>query len=114
MPRQVKKDGGSKKTRRPTVQSSETITIGDISGGTGFAIGRGAQVVVNQHTGEDVDQITALFKSLEDIIDTIADESDKNVAENAIELLEEAVKLSQEEEMRRRKNCLRESRSAFR
>lgn len=89
MPRQVKQDGRSKKTRRPTAQSSETITIGNISGGTGFAIGRRAQVVVNQHTGEDIDQISALFKTLEQIIDTIADESDKKVAENAIETLEE-------------------------
>ena len=88
MSKQVKKDGGPNKTRRSAAQSSESITVGNISGGTGFAIGRGAQAVVTQRTGEDIDQISTIFKTLEQIIGTIPDEADKKVAESAIETLE--------------------------
>ena len=88
MTKRVKKNDKAKKTRRPVARSSESITIGDISGGTGFAIGRGAQTTVTQHTGEGTDQISTLFKTLEQIVSTIADEADKRVAESAIGTLE--------------------------
>lgn len=88
MTKRVKKNDKTKKPRRPAARSSESITIGDISGGTGFAIGKGAQAVVTQHTGEGADQISTIFKTLEQMVSTIANEADKKVAESAIETLE--------------------------
>lgn len=88
MTKRVKKSHGSRKPHRPTTRPSESITVGDISGGTGFAIGRGAQAVVTQHTGEGIDQISTLFRTLEQMVSTIANEADRKVAESAIETLE--------------------------
>lgn len=88
MTKQAKKSDRSRKSRNPTPRPSESITVGDISGGTGFAIGRGAQAVVTQHIGEETDQVSTIFKSLEQIVSTIKDEADRKVAESAIETLE--------------------------
>jgi len=92
MSKQVKKKGNSKKTHRSIDQSSETIKIGNISGGTGFAIGRDAQAVVSQHTSEDIDRVSTLFTTLEKIVSNIEDEADKKVAESAVEILEKEVR----------------------
>ena len=88
MTKRVKKSDRTRKSRNPTPRPSESITIGDISGGTGFAIGRGAQAVVTQHSGEAIDQVSTIFKTLEQIVSTITNEADKKVAESAIETLE--------------------------
>lgn len=88
MTKQAKKNKKEKRTRRLPAGSSEDINIGDISGGTGFAIGRGAQAVVTQRTEKESDQISIIFRNLEQIVSTIEDEADKKVAESAIETLE--------------------------
>ena len=88
MTKQAKKNASTKKTHRSTPSSSESITIGDISGGTGFAIGKGAKAVVNQHVGDDADQIVIVFEKLKQMVSTIKDNADKKVAESAIEMLE--------------------------
>lgn len=88
MAKQTKKSDRSSKSPNPTSRPSESITVGNISGGTGFAIGRGAQAVVTQHADKDTDQISKIFKTLEQIVSAIKDEADKKVAESAIKTLE--------------------------
>jgi hypothetical protein len=88
MTKRDKKNNEAKKTRNPIDNSSESITIGDISGGTGFAIGRGAKTVVNQRSGEETDQISEIFASLKQLVSSIEDKADRRVAESAIETLE--------------------------
>ena len=99
-----KKNDKANKTQNPIADSSESITIGDISGGTGFAIGRGAQTVVTQHSNEENDQILKIFITLKQMVSTINDEANKRVAESAIETLEaEARKGEQADESTVRK-----------
>jgi hypothetical protein len=88
MTKRDKKNDEAKKARNPIDNSSESITIGDISGGTGFAIGRGAQTVVNQRPREETDQISTIFATLKQLVSSIENEADRKVAESAIGTLE--------------------------
>lgn len=68
--------------------AGDEINIGDISGGIGIAVGRGAQANVNQTTGAAVDEIAKAFKALQQQVNAMSDGADRNVAESAVEALE--------------------------
>ena len=74
--------------RRSLAHPSENITIGDISGGTGIAIGTSAKAVVNQYSGDGADQIAATFKILAQAVSLMSEGPNKAVAENAVAALE--------------------------
>ncbi len=77
-----------KTSRRTTVRRSEGIHVGDISGGTGFAIGPGAHSIVTQTGGATADEIAQAFSLLQQKVKLLPEGSDKNVAHNAVQALE--------------------------
>src|SRR5512146_3309040 len=85
MPLQGKK---SKPRRHPSDRQAENITIGDISGGVGIAIGTGAQAVVSQSRGIEGDEIAHAFSALEKALATMPDSPRKEAASGAVKALE--------------------------
>jgi hypothetical protein len=69
-------------------RSGDEIKIGNISGGTGFAIGPGAQAYVSQTTGAAADEIAKAFKALQQEVNSMPDGAERNVAESALKSLE--------------------------
>ena len=97
----VLEDNLSKKNRKETtpITSSEKITIGDITGGTGIAIGTGASATVSQSTFTKDDPITYAFKSIEQALVAMPDGPHKEAADTVIKNLEtEAHKGNQADE----------------
>jgi len=74
------------KKNTPPFTSSQNITVGDISGGTGIAIGPGAQATVTKNTGDD--PITIAFKAIEQANDAMPDGPHKDAANATIKNLE--------------------------
>ena len=72
----------------PAAGAGDEINIGDISGGIGIAVGRGAQANVNQITGAAVDEIAKAFNALQQEVNAMSDGADRNVAESAVKALE--------------------------
>jgi hypothetical protein len=78
-----------RKTGRQTpVLRSEGIQVGDISGGTGFAIGHRAHAVVTQTSGATADEIALAFSALHQKVDGLPEGPDKSVAQKAVQALE--------------------------
>ena len=77
------------KKREVDPHTSEKITIGDISGGTGIAIGTKAKAIVNQYPRENLDQIAVAFSALAQAVSKLPEGADKIVAENAVQTLED-------------------------
>lgn len=80
------------------------ITVGNISGSTGIAIGHGAQVTVNQHTGLASDDMARLFALLTQKVNALPEGTTKEDAQDAVKKLEtEAKKADQADEGRARR-----------
>ena len=77
------------KKRESDLHTSEKITVGNISGGTGIAIGSKAQATVNNYPGEKLDQIALAFSALAQAVSKLPEGADKRVAENAVQTLED-------------------------
>jgi hypothetical protein len=73
---------------RPASILDAKIRVGDIFGGVGFAIGPGAQAIVNQTRGAATDEIVAAFEALHQKVTAMPDGPDKDVAESAVKTLE--------------------------
>lgn len=90
----TKKESKNRNTtkRKKKVQTNHegktSIHIGDISGGTGFAIGPRAQASVTQTRGLGIDEIADAFNMLQQKVEGLPQGSDKNIAENAVKALE--------------------------
>lgn len=82
------KGKGQKRSRQATIRSSGEIHIGDISGGTGFAIGPGAQATVTQTGGATADEIARAFHTLQQKVGALPEGPNKSVAQNAVQALE--------------------------
>ena len=65
------------------------ITDGDISGGTGIAIGKGAQAIVHQSFNDTPDRITTAFRELEQALNAMSEGPHKEAAKSAVKTLEE-------------------------
>ena len=85
-----------KGTGRSAARSIDEINLGNISGGTGFAIGRGARSNVFQTTGVTADAIANAFEAIQQKINAMPDGSYKNVAENAITALETEARMGED------------------
>ena len=85
-----------KVTGRSPSRSIDEINIGNISGGTGFAIGRGAQSNVIQTAAMTADAIANAFEAIQQKINAMPDGSYKNVAENAITALETEARMGED------------------
>lgn len=72
----------------PPPENKDSIHIGNISGGIGFAIGTGAEANVTQIKGGDSDDVSRLFEKLINKLNESPQGPDKNIAENAIKALE--------------------------
>lgn len=97
---------GNKRRPRghPSDRRSENITIGDISGGVGIAIGTGAKAVVSQSHGIQADEIAHAFSALEKALASMPDSPRKEAAAGAVETLEkEARKGEKADESQARK-----------
>lgn len=70
-----------------TLPASQGITVGDISGGTGIAIGTGAQAIVTQNMGAEADQIAAAFKGIEQALTAMPTGQHKESAKRAVKNL---------------------------
>jgi hypothetical protein len=81
-----------KKKIKPHQEDRTTIRVGDISGGTGFAIGPGAEANVTQIQGTDSDQISRAFGELRRQLEQLPQGPDKKMAETALTVLEEEAK----------------------
>jgi hypothetical protein len=80
----------AKRQRKNTSShGSDNITIGNISGGTGFAIGTKAKAVVTQNTDKNLDQIGKAFEAILQVVQAMPEGTEKNVAENAVQALQE-------------------------
>jgi hypothetical protein len=66
----------------------EGITLGNISGGVGIAIGTGAQAIVTQSTGLEADQITIAFRGIEQALTAMPEGPHKESAKSAVKNLE--------------------------
>src|SRR5215813_6557347 len=77
-----------KHSRRSSISDTEGIKVGNISGGTGFAIGHGAKSTVTLTSGLTADEITGLFNVLQQKVSALPDGPDKSVAQNAVQALE--------------------------
>lgn len=77
-----------KKKARPGQEDQASIHVGDISGGTGFAIGRGAKANVTQVRVSSTDQISQAFEPLRGKIKELPEGPEKNIAETAVTVLE--------------------------
>lgn len=87
-----------------TLPSSQGITVGDISGGTGIAIGSGAQAIVTQNMGVEVDHIAAAFKGIEQALTAMPAGRHKESAKRAVKNLKaEAQKGEQADETKAQK-----------
>lgn len=82
------KSNKGKASRQTEVPRSEGIHVGDISGGTGFAIGQGAQAIVTQTSGAAADEIARAFSALHQKVSALPEGLDKSVAQNAVQALE--------------------------
>jgi hypothetical protein len=81
------------------------ITVGNISGSTGLAIGHGAQVTVNQNTGLASDDVARLFALLTQKVNALPEGTKKEDAQDAVKKLEtEAKKADQADEGRVRRS----------
>ena len=64
-------------------QYGDTITVGDISGSTGIAVGKSVSVKVTQ--GISAEEITKVFAPLLQAVQTKPDSPEKEKAENALD-----------------------------
>lgn len=76
------------KKKKPLVPSSETITIGNISGGTGIAIGTEAQATVTQIAIQKDDPIAIAFKPIKQAVIVMPDSPHREAARTVVENLE--------------------------
>lgn len=76
------------KKSNPKIHPTEEITIGNISGGTGIAIGTGAHVAVMQNTGVREDAITIAFQAIRQAVAAMPDGPHKDTATNTVKALE--------------------------
>jgi hypothetical protein len=83
-----KRQPKAKKIAHSYYKEDSSITIGDISGGTGIAIGHGAKATVTQGSQTSKGDITLTFKPIRVKIAEAPQSPEKNVAENAIHALE--------------------------
>lgn len=74
--------------RRASGRRSVDISVGDISGGTGIAIGLGAKAVVSQSAGAASDQIALAFRALQHSLEQMPDGPQKETAAKAVQELE--------------------------
>jgi hypothetical protein len=89
---------------RPASILDAKIRVGDISGGVGFAIGPGAQAIVNQVQGVTADEIATAFEALHQKVNAMPNGPDKAIAASAVKTLEsEAHKGEQASESQVRK-----------
>ena len=88
--KQGKSKGINKPGKKPESQrgNNTTIRVGDISGGTGFAIGPDAQAMVTQTSKAEVDEIAHAFGVLQRRVEALPQGADKNIAKSAVEALE--------------------------
>lgn len=77
-----------KVSTRPTPVEDRSINIGDISGGTGIAIGNGAQSNILQVNSQGNDEISHLFHLLIEKAAILPDGPEKAIAYKAIKELE--------------------------
>jgi hypothetical protein len=77
------------KTRQPRAGSrpAEAIRVGDISGGTGFAIGPGAEAHVHQNDRPAPDEIGVALRALEQAVRALPAGPDRDVADGAVTAL---------------------------
>jgi hypothetical protein len=83
-----KRQSKAKKTADSYYNEDNSITIGDISGGTGIAIGRGAKATVVQDSQISKKDLLLIFKPIREKIAEGTQSLDKAIAENAIQALE--------------------------
>ena len=74
--------------KSPPFTSSQNITVGDVSGGTGIAIGPGAQATVTKNINSRDDPITIAFKAIAQANDAMPDGPHKDAAKATIKNLE--------------------------
>lgn len=90
--RQKNKKGMNTKSRKSKSRTRKTekgsITVGNISDGTGIAVGHGARTKVIQINGVRNDEITQVFELLRQRVAQSTPSPEKDVAENALRALE--------------------------
>lgn len=76
------------KKKKESTQSSENISIGNISGGVGFSIGKGAQTTVTNALYTDKDPIQITFKTIRQTITELPDGPHRDTATSIVKQLE--------------------------
>ena len=88
--KRINKTGRKKLAAKPQAGHGDRadIRVGDISGGTGIAIGPQAQATVIQSSAAPADEIAQAFAALQQKVADLPEGPDKSVAQNAVGALE--------------------------
>jgi len=87
-----KRKPARRKSAVPKSAEDRSITVGDISGGIGIAIGNGAHSSVVKMEGAETDEIEQLFRLLNDKTAKLPDGPEKSIAGTALKELESEAK----------------------